>query len=385
MPRRIARLAAGAATIGAALAVTASASAAVHSMQLGFTDYGAFENATGADRALALQHAKASGASLIRLGMDWATTSATKPPSLAVERDPNWSGYDWSFTDSTVHDTVAAGLTPLMLVSDAPAWAEGPNRPPVSIKYPTGSWRPSAKDYGAFMQAAAKRYNGSTPDPANPGQMLPRIKYWQVWNEPNISLYLTPQWTKKSGKQHDTSADLYRAMLNAAYTGLKASGSTNVVVTAGTSPFGDPPGGQRVAPALWWRDLFCLSGRTALKKVHCSGSPAHFDVLAHHPYPIGPPRRHSPNPDDVVIADMDRLSKPLDAAIRKGTVAPRKRKQLWATEISWDTKPPDPHGKRPSRTTTPRSSRASTSAATRSPTTPRRSHLPPTASPSPPI
>jgi hypothetical protein len=344
MPNRLARLAVGAATVAATLAVAAPAPAAVHGLQLGFTDYGAFENATGADRALALQHAKGSGASIIRLGMDWASTSPTKPPSLALEREPSWSGYDWSFTDSTVRDTVAAGLTPLMLVSDAPAWAEGPNRPQVSIKYPSGTWRPSAKDYGAFLQAAAKRYSGNTPDPGNPGQNLPRIKYWQIWNEPNISLYLTPQWTRSGGKLHDTSADLFRALLNAGYAGIKAVDKTNVVVTAGTSPFGDPAGGQRIAPALWWRDVFCLQGRTALKKVRCSGSPAHFDVLAHHPYPIGPPRRHSPNPDDVVIADMNRLSKPLSVAVKKGTVAPRGKKQLWATELSWDTKPPDPNG-----------------------------------------
>jgi hypothetical protein len=343
MSSRLMRIAALAATIATTLAVVATASAA-QGFQLGFTDFGAFENATGVERQTALQHARDAGASIIRLGMDWDATSKTKPPSLAVERDPSWAGYDWSETDSTVRSTAGAGLTPLMLISNAPAWAEGPNRPQVSIKYPAGSWRPSAVDYGAFAQAAAKRYSGTYPDPDFPGQMLPRVKYWQGWNEPNISLYLTPQWTKVHGRFHDTSADIFRGLLNNFYKGVKAVDKTNVVVTAGTSPFGDPPGGLRVPPAQFWRDVFCLSGRTALKKVRCKGSPVHFDVLAHHPYPIGPPRRHSPNPDDVVIADFDRLSKPLSAAIRKGTVAPRTRKQLWATELSWDSKPPDPNG-----------------------------------------
>ncbi|HYZ81821.1 MAG TPA: hypothetical protein VE571_11150, partial [Solirubrobacteraceae bacterium] len=346
MTFRLARLSALVAMLGAALALTAPAAAAARTpgLQLGFTDYGAFEFAKGTERQAALQHAKESGASIIRLGMDWDATSKTKPPSLAVERDPSWSGYDWSDTDSTVRSTAAAGLTPLMLISNAPAWAEGPNRPQVSIKYPTGTWRPSAADYGAFSQAAAKRYSGTYPDPENPGQNLPRVKYWQGWNEPNLSLYLTPQWTRSGGKLHDTSADIFRGLLNAFYKGVKAVSKTNVVVTAGTSPFGDPPGGQRIQPALYWRDVFCLRGRTALKKVRCPGSPVHFDVLAHHPYPIGPPRRHSPVADDVVIADFDRLEKPLKAAVRKGTVLPRGNKQLWATELSWDSKPPDPHG-----------------------------------------
>jgi hypothetical protein len=343
MTARIARLASVAATFGALLAFPAQSPAAVHGLTLGFTDFTAFEYSTGADRQLELQRARTAGASIIRLGMDWATTSPTKPPSLAQERDPSWVGYNWADTDSTVRDTAANGLQPLMLISDAPTWAEGPNRPSLSVA-PAGGWRPSAKDFGAFAQAAAKRYSGTYPDPANPGKVLPRVKYWQGWNEPNLSLYLTPQWTKVHGRLTATSPGLYRAMLNAFYAGVKAVSKTNFVITAGTSPFGDPPGGNRIPPALFVRDLFCLSGRTALKKVRCSGSPAHFDALAHHPYPIGPPRRHAPNPDDVVIADMGRLSGPLHAAIKAHTVLPRGNKQLWATELSWDTKPPDPGG-----------------------------------------
>ena len=116
------------------------------------------------------------------------------------------------------------------------------------------------------------------------------------------------------------------------------------MVTAGTSPFGDPPAlsAKRIAAgALLARRLLPLE--QALK-VHCSGSPIHFDALAHHPYPIGPPRRHAPNPDDVVIADFSRITKPLSVALKRGTVLPRTKKQIWATELSWESKPPDPEG-----------------------------------------
>ena len=343
MTARIPRIAALVATLGALVAFPAGAPAAVHGLRTGFTDGAAFDFSSGADRALEMQRARGAGASIIRIGMSWGDTSPTKPPSLAVERDPSWAGYNWTDTDSEVRDTAAAGLTPLVLILDAPEWAEGPNRPSLSVA-PAGSWRPSAKDFGAISQAAAKRYSGRFPDPLNPGQMLPRVKYWQGWNEPNLSLYLTPQWTKRGGKLTATSPDTYRALLNAFYSGVKAVDKTNFVITAGTSPFGDPPGGQRIPPALFDRDLFCLSGRTALKRVRCSGSAVHFDALAHHPYPIGPPRRHAPNPDDVVIADMARLSKPLAAAVKAGTVLPRGHKELWATELSWDSNPPDPGG-----------------------------------------
>jgi hypothetical protein len=98
-------------------------------------------------------------------------------------------------------------------------------------------------------------------------------------------------------------------------------------------------------PARFVRDLLCVSGRSHPRASRsCPGLPVKFDALAHNPYPIGPPRRHAPNPDDVVVPDYDRLSRPLGAAIRGGTVYPRRRKQLWATEISWDSSPPDPQG-----------------------------------------
>jgi hypothetical protein len=76
----------------------------------------------------------------------------------------------------------------------------------------------------------------------------------------------------------------------------------------------------------------------------CRSTPAKFDVLAHHPYPIGPPGRHAINPDDVVIPDIAKLTKPLHLAIKAGNVFPDKAKPVWATEFSWDSSPPDPGG-----------------------------------------
>ena len=141
MTARIARLVSVAATFGALLSFPAQSPAAVHGLTLGFTDYTAFEFYTGADRQLALQRAHGAGASIIRLGMDWASTSPTKPPSLAQERDPSWAGYNWADTDSTVRDTAANGLRPLMLISDAPGWAEGANRPSLSVAPPAAGAR----------------------------------------------------------------------------------------------------------------------------------------------------------------------------------------------------------------------------------------------------
>ena len=67
-------------------------------------------------------------------------------------------------------------------------------------------------------------------------------------------------------------------------------------------------------------------------------------MLAHHPYSTGPPTGTAINADDVAIPDLHKLKRPLRAALRRGTVRPRGPKPLWVTEVSWDSRPPDPGG-----------------------------------------
>jgi hypothetical protein len=114
---------------------------------------------------------------------------------------------------------------------------------------------------------------------------------------------------------------------------------SDVVVTAGTAPFGDPPGGERVPPAEFDRDLFCISA--AMQPLPCP-DPAHFDVLAHHPYAVGGPYTHALDADDVSIPDLYKLERPLAVAERTGRVLPAGPKPIWVTEVSYDSDPPDP-------------------------------------------
>ena len=50
-----------------------------------------------------------------------------------------------------------------------------------------------------------------------PGAFLPRVRYWQPWNEPNLSYYLAPQWTRAGGRWVAASPVIYRGLLNAVY------------------------------------------------------------------------------------------------------------------------------------------------------------------------
>jgi hypothetical protein len=327
----------------AALGLLPAGATARHPLYTGFADFDAFQGLESGQRAAAYRNLSAARGSVVRLLVSWRGVAGSRPPTARAARDPSWPGYDWSQIDTWVREASAAGRRVLLSWTMAPDWAEGSGRPPSGPAAPEGTWRPSPGAYRLFAEAAARRYSGAHPGPA--GAVLPRVRYWQAWNEPNLTDFLTPQWTRRRGRFVPASPLLYRRLLNAFYRGVKAVRSGNYVVSAGTAPFAEPWRGARRMPAAYFtRELLCVRGRARPRPVRCSGAPVRFDALAHHPYPIGPPRRTAINRDDVVVPDLWKLTGPLRVALRAGKVAPRRRKGLWATEISWDTNPPDPDG-----------------------------------------
>lgn len=116
------------------------------------------------------------------------------------------------------------------------------------------------------------------------------------------------------------------------------------MLSAGSAPFGgfdrtDP----RIPPALFWRELLCVTKRGTTLKGNRKCPKVKFDGWAHHTYPIGPPTRTARNPDDVVVPDIPKLTKVFAAAQRAGTVKKSVARNLWMTEMSWDSFP-DPNG-----------------------------------------
>jgi hypothetical protein len=157
-------------------------------------------------------------------------------------------------------------------------------------------------------------------------------------------------------------------MLNASYKAVKRVNPNMIVVTGGTSPYGDPPGGPypsggRVRPVQWWQKFLCVKpakskgkakGRKAKKRKAtayvrartCSGEPM-FDVLAHNPIDNtgGGPLKHGPHRFDASTPDLGRVVAVLRAAERLGTVSGG-RHPVWVTEFWWDSNPPNPTGAR---------------------------------------
>ncbi len=266
---------------------------------------------------------------IVRINVLWASTVGPMRPNDPT--NPADPAYDFGQVDAAVRDAHARGLEVMLTPLVAPEWAEGANRPDDVI---SGAWKPNPEDLGDYAQALATRYSGDFAD-------LPRVSDFQAWTEPNIGSYLMPQWHGKA----PASPSHYRLMLNAFYEGVKRAQPDARVISAGTGPYGQPPGGFVMRPVAFWRTLFCLD--RSLESIRCPSIPK-LDVLAHHPITTsGGPRRSAVHPDDAAMPDFDRIRRVVRAAERAGHVRPRGHHPLWATEFWWKTDPPSPSGVHP--------------------------------------
>jgi hypothetical protein len=288
-------------------------------------------------RELAFARIRASSARVVRIPVNWSLVVGVAHPVGSQASDPASASYDFTAVDAAVRESVAAGLTPLLVISNAPAFAEAPDRWPYAY---TGSWAPNPVAFGEFATAVARRYDGSFPDPLQPAAALPRVRLFQAWNEPNLARYLEPQWVAVGGRWRAFSPLIYRQLLDAFYAAVKGVALSDVVIAAGIAPNGEPAGVGRMTPLRFLRALLCLEGPAP----HTCSDPAHFDVLAFHPLSFESPDRPAASSQDVAIADIAKVTALLAAARRAGTALPRARKALWVTELNWESAPAAAHG-----------------------------------------
>jgi hypothetical protein len=314
-------------------------------------------------RELELTRIRETGSRFVRIPVSWREFVAETPPPGFQARDPADSGYRFARLDASVESAAAAGLEPLLVVSHAPAFAEAPHRWPYAY---LGSWAPNPIALEEFAAALALRYDGSFPDATAPGGLLPRVRLFQAWNEPNLARYLEPQWVAVGGHWSAFSPLLYRELLNGFYAGVKSVAPADTVVSAGVAPNGEPAGVGRMAPISFLRDVLCLGpggspvaarpparGRHRARRADgvVSGrstascpDPPHFDVLAFHPLSVGNPDRPAASSLDVSISDAAKITGLLHEAERRGTALPAGPKPVWVTELNWESSPPAPGG-----------------------------------------
>jgi hypothetical protein len=306
----------------------------------GISDGGLLLAADPRVRELALQRSREAGATVVRIPVTWSELVAPGAGAGFDARDPASPAYRFARLDASVSSTVSAGLEPLLVVSHAPPFAEAPERWPYA--YP-GSWAPSPMALEAFAAALGRRYDGSFPDPADPARVLPAVRLFQAWNEPNLARYLEPQWVAREGRWQAFSPLLYRELLNAFYAGVKSVQPAAVVVAAGVAPGGEPAGVGRMAPVTFLRTMLCLGAGGRRLSAGCA-DPPHFDVLAFHPLSVGDPNLPARSSLDVAIADAAKVGRLLAQARRARTALPEAAKPLWVTELNWESAPQSPQG-----------------------------------------
>jgi hypothetical protein len=295
-----------------------------------------FTSTDTAAQTQAFDRSEQADAGSVLIYVDWGGVAPYTKPAGFDASNPADPHYDWDKIDAAVRDAAARGFRIVISVVRAPSWAEGPDRPSQQAA-PAGTWEPDPGALGDFARAIGSRYSGTFGG-------LPAVHYWQLWAEPNLGVNLSPQFIGNT----PVGFDVYRPMLNAYYSGLKAVNPQNVVITGGTAPYGGltPARGltfQRMQPLTFWRGLLCEPIKTKKKKKKRKRSanaaavagctPPHFDVAAHHAINVGAPTRHAINPNDASTPDIGRVRK----ILRAGGAG---NKPIWDTEIWWNSNPP---------------------------------------------
>lgn len=259
----------------------------------------------------------------LRLTLNWGGPAGVATSRPQHPSDPNDPAYDWSEYDQAAEDATQAGAHVLFTIYGTPAWA---NRDQGVNVAPT-----NPLDLQLFAYAAAVRYGGLFP--GRDGRVLPAVREWLAWNEPNNPVFLTPQFVRTERAWSMQSPASYARICNAVYTGVHLTGIAGVRVACGaTSPRGNnDPNSSR--PSISPIAFIVAAKKAGLET---------FDAWAHHPYYQSP----TDTPTTVPLSPNGAPA----TAVRLGNIASLIRtvtslygnKRIWITEYGYQTNPPDP-------------------------------------------
>jgi len=250
-------------------------------------------------------------ASILRTLVTWADVAPTKPANAADPFDP---AYRLDDLDEFVRNAQARDSEVLITLWGTPKWAngnKGRNYLPTSMT-----------DFQNFARAVASRYSGRTAG-------FPFVRFYGIWNESNLGLFLTPQFNSKG---QIVSPAAYAKLAAAGYAGIKAGSAKALVAIGETSSSGRDKkkagASDAVAPGTF-AELVAKANKT-LK----------FDAWAQHPYPV--PVNQKPTQKvrwpNVALTSLPQFETSLD------TWFGRKNIPVWITEYGSETKPGEPNG-----------------------------------------
>jgi hypothetical protein len=290
-------------------AVTPLAATAATRMPVGFQDDPTFRWSDGAQDAL--DRVQEANASIIRATADWRAAATKRPARATNPFDP---AYNLGDLDDMIRNAQARGIQVMLTIWGTPKWAnggKGANVPPKKLA-----------DLTNFARALADRYSGRHAG-------YPYVGHYSVWNEPNLKIFLSPQFNKKGTI---VSPAAYAKLYKAGYAGIKKGNKNALVAIGETSNQGrDHPakggGPESVAPGTFARLLAQTKG-------------LRFDAYATHPYATRPnlPPTQKVRWPNVTLTQLGRFETSIDSWFK------RKNIPIWITEYGYETRPGEPAG-----------------------------------------
>jgi len=292
----------------AAAALAAPAALAAERMWIGFHDDPSFRWVS--DRTTRIESAAKEGANVMRLLVHWNETAPRRPADATDPFDP---AYKLNDLDEAIRTAQRSDMEVVLTLVGTPRWAnrgQGPNVMPRRVS-----------DFTAFTRAIASRYSGRFDG-------YPFVRFWTVWNEPNLQIFLKPQFDARG---RSVAPRNYAKLYAAGYQGLKAGNPRALVAMGETSARGtDNPRGSRPVHS---------PGRF-VEGVARANPRLRFDAYSHHPYPFTPNLRPS---QKVRWPNVTLGSLPILEAKLK-TLFKRKSVPIWVTEYGHETRPQDAFG-----------------------------------------
>jgi hypothetical protein len=180
-------------------------------------------------------------------------------------------------------------------LDNPPAWARAAGNELGTLAPPD-----DYADYGDFVYAVVSRYKG-------------RIKYYQIWNEPNIY----PEWGEAA-----VDPEAYTELLKVAYQRGKEADPEVVILSAGLAPTTE-------------RTERNLEDLIFLQRMYDAGAKDYFDILSVQGYGLwnGPTDRRA----HADRANFSRVLLIRELMVENGDA----NKPIWASEVGWNALPRD--------------------------------------------
>jgi hypothetical protein len=209
--------------------------------------------------------------------------------------DHKWDISAWEKYDRIVELATKYNLQIIARLDNPPAWSRADGDAGGTLAPPD-----DFQDFGNFVQTIVRRYKG-------------KVKYYQIWNEPNIY----PEW----GEQPVDAAGYVR-LLQLAYGRAKEADPDCVILSAGLAQT------TETGPMN-------LNDLTFLQQMYDAGAKGYFDIMGVMAYGLWTgPGDHRASPE---LTNFSRPQLIREIMVRNGDAD----KALWATEVGWNAVPPD--------------------------------------------